>query len=55
MSKEMKLNVNAEVCKERRVNQCRSLQGGEMLDRDEHAEAMNQVAVLTFLALLPDT
>ena len=43
MSKEMKINVNAEVCKEGRVNQCRSLQRGEMLDRDEHAEAMNQV------------
>ena len=34
---------NAEVCKEGRVDQCRSLKGGEMLDRDEHAEAMSQV------------
>ena len=45
--KEWRINVNAEVCKEGRVNQCRSLQGGEMLeamlDRDEHAEAMSQV------------
>ena len=38
--KEWRINVNAEVCKEGRVNQCRSLKGGEMLDRDEHAEAM---------------
>ena len=41
--KEWRVNVNAEVCKEGRVNQCRSLKGGEMLDRDEHAEAMSQV------------
>ena len=41
--KEWRINVNAEVCKEGRVNQCRSLKGGEMLDRDEHAEAMSQV------------
>ena len=41
--KEWRINVNAEVCKEGRVNQCRSLQGGEMLDRDEQAEAMSQV------------
>ena len=27
----------------REGNQCRSLQGGEMLDRDEHAKAMSQV------------
>ena len=40
---EWRINVNAEVCKEGQVNQCRSLQEGEMLDRDEHAEAISQV------------
>ena len=42
--KEWRINVNAEVCKEgRSINVEVWMQGGEMLDRDEHAEAISQV------------
>ena len=38
--KEWRIDVNAEACNEGRESMS---QGGEMLDRDEHAKAMSQV------------